>query len=190
LQDNKNDITYLVLGKSGSGKDTLVDILCDRYDYKRVISYTTRPKRNEQDKHIFIDKEDVQKYKQDIVAYTIFKNHQYFCTRQQIEEAKLYIVDWAGINYLKRKMPDSKFKVIYIDVPLFTRCMRMLKRGDGLFKAIGRLINDYHEFKHITYDYKVNNVDLDVSVEQIRQYIELEDAMNEGKILKFNDKTI
>lgn len=188
MQDN--NITYLVLGKSGSGKDTLVDILCDRYNYKRVISYTTRPKRNEQDKHIFINKEDVQKYKENIVAYTIFKNHQYFCTKQQIEEAQLYIVDWAGINYLKRKMPDSKFKVIYINVSLFTRCMRMLKRGDGLFKAIGRLINDHFEFKDIKYNFTVNNISLNDTVEKINYYIELEDAMNLGKILKFNDKII
>jgi guanylate kinase len=45
---------YLIVGRSGFGKDTVVDCLCERYGYKRIISYTTRPRRNEQDKHIFV----------------------------------------------------------------------------------------------------------------------------------------
>lgn len=45
---------YLIVGRSGSGKDTVVDYLCKHYGYKRIVSYTTRPPRNAQDKHIFV----------------------------------------------------------------------------------------------------------------------------------------
>lgn len=36
----------LVLGASGSGKDYLVDKVCKEYNRKKVVSYTTRPRRD------------------------------------------------------------------------------------------------------------------------------------------------
>jgi guanylate kinase len=180
--DKKNDITYLFLGKSSSGKSTIVKKLEELYNYKTIQSYTTRKPRHKGEwGHQFVTEEEYLKDKNNqlICAYTFFHNNKYWVTKDMINSNiyKTYVIDMAGIRYLKRNMPYNKFKIIYIHVPFFTRLFRIIKR-DGIFKAIGRLINDYHEFKHITYDYKMNNVDLDTSVEQIRQYIELEDAMN------------
>ena len=35
----------VILGKTCSGKDTVVNRLIEKYEYERIISYTTRPKR-------------------------------------------------------------------------------------------------------------------------------------------------
>ncbi len=35
----------VILGKACSGKDTVVNRLIEKYEYERIISYTTRPKR-------------------------------------------------------------------------------------------------------------------------------------------------
>lgn len=193
--ENKDNITYLILGSSGSGKSTIVKKLEELYNYKTIQSHTTRqPRYDNEYGHTFVSEEDYLKDKNNnsICAYTLFNGNKYWVTTDMITsgEYRTYVIDMAGIRYLKRKLSDKKFKVIYIDVSFFTRLIRMLKRKDGIVKTISRLINDYHEFKNIIYDYKVNNVDLDQSIEKIQQYIELEDAMNSGKILKFTDKTI
>jgi guanylate kinase len=194
INENKDNITYLVLGESANGKSTIVKKLEELYNYKTIQSYTTRQPRYEDEwGHTFVNEESYlqDKNNNSICAYTFFNSNKYWVTNDMITSGKYktYVIDKAGINYLKRNMPYRKFKVIYIHVSFFKRLFRIIKR-DGIFKAISRIINDHHEFKHITYDYKVNNVDLDASIEQIRQYIELEDAMNSGKILKFNDKII
>jgi guanylate kinase len=43
--NNKEHILLCVLGKTASGKDSLVDQLCQRTGLKQIISYTTRPRR-------------------------------------------------------------------------------------------------------------------------------------------------
>jgi guanylate kinase len=192
--DKKDDITYLILGKSSSGKSTIVKKLEELYGYKTIQSYTTRQPRYENEwGHTFVNEEDYTKDKNSnsICAYTFFHNNKYWVTKDMITsgEYKTYVIDMAGIRYLKRNMRYNKFKIIYIHVSFFTRLIRIIKR-DGIFKAISRVINDYHEFKYVTYDYKVDNIDLNMCVQKIQQYIELEDAMNSGKILKFNDKII
>ena len=51
---NKEHTLLLVLGRTASGKDSLVNKLCERTNLKSVTSYTTRPRRtNEGDTHIF-----------------------------------------------------------------------------------------------------------------------------------------
>ena len=36
---------FAIIGKTASGKDTLAKELCEKYGYRRVISYNTRPMR-------------------------------------------------------------------------------------------------------------------------------------------------
>ena len=78
MSDEKDrKIVFLVIGRSGCGKDTLVNYMCQKYGLKKLKSYTTRPQRpNEEDTHIFISPEDVQKYQDDIIAYTEIKKNE------------------------------------------------------------------------------------------------------------------
>ena len=62
---------FLVVGESGSGKDSLVTKICNDLGYKQLISYATRPRRvNEGDTHIFITPDEVEKYRDQMIAYT------------------------------------------------------------------------------------------------------------------------
>ena len=50
---------FLVMGESGSGKDTITKELSNKYGLKVLKSYTTRPKRyDDEDTHIFISEEE------------------------------------------------------------------------------------------------------------------------------------
>ena len=61
---------YVLIGESGSGKDTIAKEL-SKLGYKQVISYTTRPPRyTGEDTHIFIPPEEVKNY--ELAAYTMY----------------------------------------------------------------------------------------------------------------------
>lgn len=150
---------YLIVGKSGSGKDTIVNKICDLYHYKKLISYTTRPMRTaDENTHIFATDKDFN-IANDIVAYTRFNNYRYWATQEQCDNADFYIIDPAGISYFKSHYHGSKkIVIINITAPLRTRFFRMLSRGDSFMSAINRLINDHKVFKNIEADYVVNNI--------------------------------
>lgn len=132
----------LVLGASGSGKDYLVDKVCKEYNRKKVVSYTTRPRRDNEspNSHIFVT------------------------DQQQIDDADFYIIDPRGLedfknNYKGDKLIDS----VLIDCPAVERFLRMKKRykdsKTGTVKAMERIINDRKEFKDIEekVDYVISN---------------------------------
>ena len=149
---------FLIMGESGSGKDSVVNKLCERYGYKAIKSYTTRPKRSEkEDTHIFISEEEMEQYKDDTVAYTYFNDNHYFCTKEQLYNNDLYIIDWDGIKYLKEKVEDMKFITIYINVPEQERIRRMYERGHTQDEVISRINNDREKFAGKEFDYAVKN---------------------------------
>lgn len=119
----------LILGRSGRGKDTCAKYLTDKYGLTQVKSYTTRPKRGEQeDTHIFINKSDVNLYKHEMAAYTKIGEYEYFATKTQVQENDIYIIDPKGLYELKKTMPNEPFFVIYIT----------LNRNEALKRAILR----------------------------------------------------
>ena len=67
---NGNTI-YLIVGRSGSGKTTIAEELERKYGLKSIQSYTTRPKRSDNETgHIFVSDEEFDKLT-DMVAYTL-----------------------------------------------------------------------------------------------------------------------
>lgn len=142
-------IGYLILlvGKSGSGKTTIAKNL-EHYGLKQVQSYTTRKPRYEGEVgHIFVT-ESEYRHIPDKAATTRFNNYDYCATHQQCEDADIYVIDPHGIESFKRNYHGSKkWLTVYLDVNPFTRFIRMVKRGDGVFAALERLRHDRDSFK-------------------------------------------
>ena len=152
---------YLIVGLSGSGKTTEVDILKKKYGYTDIASYTTRPKRHPTEKgHTFVSEETFKQLKNQMCAYTYFNGHHYGATIEQINNADLYIIDLKGINELLQKIatvPDGKTShIIYIKIPVLIRLYRLLKR-DGVKNGLRRFLNDFKMFKGVN-SYKFDYV--------------------------------
>lgn len=104
---------YLIVGRSGTGKDTLANLLAER-GLKVLKSYTTRAPRYEgEDTHIFINKDKADSYT-DKIATTTINGVEYFATRKQLDECDIYIIDPNGIYELIENCPDISFHVIHM----------------------------------------------------------------------------
>lgn len=124
----------VLLGASGSGKSTIEKILSEKYDYEKIISYTTRPQRsgesNGKDYH-FIDNDKFQdairrglfaeydEYSQERFYGTLVSDYQ--------KGNKVVVLTPNGLRQLKKSC-DSDIYSIYIDTNLGTRIKRYIDR--------------------------------------------------------------
>lgn len=147
---------YLIVGESGTGKDTIVNALCDKYGYKRLVSYTTRPRRldskTDEKSHIFVDTSayETDKERDIIAAETVYDGHYYWATKQQIETSDLYIVDLQGIDSIRERCIGRPIVVIGIVSDRNTRIERMSKRGNSRSEIDKRLSFDDRAFKDLS----------------------------------------
>lgn len=160
---NNKPIKILIIGASGSGKDTLANRLTqDNPPYRlytksyhcyiphlhQILSYTTRPRRkNELDTHLFTTPEVLHAVPQsDIIAYTKYHGYEYWATRQQLDENELYIIDPIGaINLIHNQQAHYQFLVIWLSVPWYIRLKRIAHRNSIRY-AVKRLWNDRQVF--------------------------------------------
>ena len=169
---------FLVIAPSGTGKDTVVNTLCEKYGYTKVKSYTTRPPRNkdvnDKDNHIFITEEQYHELPNK-VATTFFDDNYYCATAEQVDNADFYIVDVEGVRTIKENYKgDKQLKVIGLTIDDKTRKERMKHRGDSTRSIKSRIENDKKMFKDFSscVDVVFVNSDLDKCVKDIKQYIE------------------
>lgn len=105
---------YLILGRSGAGKDTLAQALVSR-GLRILKSYATRPKRYEgEDTHIFVTPEEAKKIGNRI-AYTKIGEYEYFATKEQLDECDIYIIDPRGLYEVTKNCPETSFHIVYVE---------------------------------------------------------------------------
>lgn len=189
MSDEKDrKIVFLVIGRSGTGKDTLVNYMCQKYGLKKLKSYTTRPPRpNEEDTHIFISPEDVQKYQDDIIAYTKIGEFEYFATKSQLKDINFYIIDPKGVQDLEN-IPNLEqeftFIKLFIYLPEKERKKRIALRGDTEEAFLKRQEGekqqfDNFEFKTDLFDYAICNMDLIEAQKELEHIVQFETKQNQ-----------
>ncbi len=144
-----SNAVILLMGASGSGKTTVSKYMIEKYGWKDISSYTTRAPRFENEHgHIFISDEEFDQIpKESICAYTLYNGHRYCATSDQVDNADVYVIDPAGILFLKEHYHGIKTPVVvYLEVDRKERKERMLKRGDKKEKVNERLDLDDKEF--------------------------------------------
>lgn len=177
----------IIMGKTSSGKDTIVNKLVSDYGFKKLITYTTRSIRpNEKQDityHFISDEEFKNKIENNFFAEwksynTEFGQWYYGTSLDNLENADnktIVILTPDGLRDIKNKL-SFKPKVIYIYANNTTIKERLSKRGDNKEEAQRRLEYDNEDFKGIeneTDQIFCNNKDTDIDevVQKIIQWL-------------------
>jgi guanylate kinase len=195
-KQNKKHTVFLIVGQTASGKDSLVNAMCNEFkvfkkdilgniateNYKKLTSYTTRPRRiNEGNTYTFISKSEVEPYRNDMVAYTQIGEYEYFATKEQLRNCDFYIIDYQGIEYLRTKQLDDEFRfvTIYINTSDTLRRQRALAVRKDIEEVFNKRNKDEcYQFANMRmksdFDYSINNVDFNKSLKVLKHIVEVE----------------
>lgn len=180
---------FLIVGKTGSGKDTIVNELIKNNKYSKLVSYATRPKRvgEADNNHIFITADEVDKYKDGMIAYTKIGEYEYFATYDQLKDSDFYIIDYEGVKYLRKcpliKSDEVRFVTIYIRLDFATRYDRATKhRKDEASVFWTRCYSETPQFEEMNkaedWDYVITNNNLNTAVDIVKRIVSAERALD------------
>ena len=166
---DREHVVLCIMGKTASGKDTLVNKLCERTGLRPVISYTTRERRvNEGNTHIFITDKEYQELEDSgrIATFTQIGQYRYCCTIDQLYESDVYVIDPIGVQNLRKlNLPNLRLVTVYINTPDDVRKERALsKRGDDRLTFMKRDMAERDQFRSMLrnadFDYSISNINV------------------------------
>ena len=140
----------VLVGASASGKTELAKLLYRDYGYKKCITTTTRPMRQNEDDGIdyhFLS-EEAFKDKMAMDAFyevTEYANRYYGIQKQDVIENGVVIVDPNGANALADHASDVY--VVFVEASEALRRARMELRGDPKDQIEKRILGDRSVFQ-------------------------------------------
>lgn len=177
----------ILTGKTCSGKDTIAKKLIIEHEYKRVVTYTTRPPRkrevNGKDYHFISD--EYFKYLIEHNFFAEWKSYEtvegtwYYGTAwedlENAEDDTLVILTPDGYRDVCKKL-NKKPVCIYIYANNSTIKKRLTSRGDDEKEAKRRLKQDNKDFKDFEYEadkifYNNSNTAINAVVERILKFV-------------------
>ena len=164
--DNKEHVVMLFVGRTGSGKSSLIKKLSEKTGLRPLLSHTTRPKRSETDNdHTFVSVEEYQQAKEndEIAIDGEIAGNFYYSTITQLYNSDLYTINPEALDrLLELDLPNIRFVTVYISCPDKIREERILKRGDDKHKYRVRDFAERSEFRRFVadekWDYSIKNI--------------------------------
>lgn len=179
----------ILMGKTCSGKDTVVKELTSKYGYHRIVTTTSRPMRKGEQQHIdynFISKDKFMQ-KIDEGYFVEYKSYQtpngewYYGTSyeslENIEADKNYVIILTPDGYRDfSKTVSIPHKSIYIYANNKTIIKRLKKRMDKNDSPQRRLEHDNEDFKGVETEvdkiiYNNDGADIDDATNKILEYL-------------------
>lgn len=137
---------YIIIGKSGSGKNTLAKGLESRYGYKLAESYTDRPRRfKDETGHVFVSKDEFSAL-DGLIAVRKKGDGRYGLTLDMLDHADLVILDPAGAKEVLSIYKARPVHIIGVHSAFKTRLRRMMQRGDNVREVSLRNMMDDADF--------------------------------------------
>lgn len=175
----------ILLGKSASGKDTVVNnLIHNYYGYEKIITWTTRPMRPGEKQDLtyhFTDDEDFEeKIEEGFFAEwkkynSVFGTWYYGTAVEDVTkdtDDKVIILTPNGYEDIKEYINKEDVLSVYLDSSVKTLYKRLKFRGDNPKEIKRRLLHDIKDFKGIKNKVNVviknNTRDLDELTELIK----------------------
>lgn len=136
----------ILIGPSASGKTEIAKKLMNKYNIKKVVTYTTRKQReNEVDKidYNFISENYFKQLEKEnfFVETTFYNNNYYGTAKKDISDDKCIVVDPNGFKSFL-KLHDNHIISFFLECSEKVRKERMILRKDKMENIIKRLEND------------------------------------------------
>lgn len=152
----------IILGKTASGKNTIVNELVKNYGFKQLVTYTTRPKRKGEIEGVtyhYISLEEFKKKDKE----GFFAESSYFCPAsggewaygtsledfKKADDKTVLITNPRGYYSLLSNIGLGHACSIYIMAKIDILLDRLEKRGDSFLEAKRRIIADREDFEDI-----------------------------------------
>ena len=185
INQNQNKKNHIVVieGPSGAGKDTIIKTLMHRYPdrFAKLVSVATRamrPNEREGNPYHFVTNEEFDRMVEngDIFEHTIRHGEKRGMSERYILEIfnankiPLKDCDIVGVKALKSRFDNVKTIFITADKKEIER--RLIGRGDAP-EDIKRRLQDYDKciLDAPYYDYVINNIDLEKTIDKIIEII-------------------
>lgn len=150
----------VLVGKTASGKTTVANELCENHGYKRIITYTTRPMRENEEQDVdyhfisdeqfneMVENNEFTEYKRYDTAHGVWSYGSVITSEQELsDDCYVIILTPQGLRDLSKKM--SQYIAFYLNVSFESQLKRLKKRGDEEQQIIKRLINDAKDFENV-----------------------------------------
>ena len=125
----------VLLGASGSGKSTIEHELAVHHNYKKIISYTTRqPRENEESgkDYYFIDNDTFREVmgRKLFAEYDEYSQNRLYGTMKSdyVDGDKVVVLTPNGLRQLKKNCTDEKIFTVLVEANLGTRIKRYIDR--------------------------------------------------------------
>ena len=125
----------VLLGASGSGKSTLEHELATHHGFEKIISYTTRQPRNNEENgkdYWFIDNDTFR----EIMNRDLFAEHDEYSQNRlygtlksdYVDGNKVVVLTPNGLRQLKKNCPNEDILTVLVEASLGTRVKRYIDR--------------------------------------------------------------
>ena len=168
----KNNKLFCILGKSASGKTTILNEVLSKLDIPVLLSCTTRPPRNDESNgvdynFVTFTAFDEDYKNEDILEYDVFRIDSvketwvYYTKKSDLllpTTSQIKIVSPTGLSQLmgNKELRDNIVS-IYIDAPDKLRKKRYLTRSISPDNMNDRFARDEKAFEHLFTDYIIIN---------------------------------
>ena len=148
----------VLMGKTASGKDTILNKLVRSYGCSKITTYTSRPIRPGEipgvTYHYLTKEEFLEKIKENFFAEwksyeSVSGTWYYGVAKEDLSSAKeddVIILTPAGYRDVKEFLPEGSI-CVYIHAHEDVIKMRLLERGDNADEAVRRLKSDRADFE-------------------------------------------
>lgn len=176
----------VLIGESGSGKSSVMKELVNNHGYKRILEYTTRPKRPNEvdgiDYHFISDNEFSALCDKYFFAAVTYYNTWFYgislddCKDENFSEKRIITTNPSALRQLEKSIrmnTDTIITSFYLNVPRRDRLIMTLQRGDKIEEAYRRNLSEVGQFQGIEkeVDYVITNPQYRFSIEELANKI-------------------